>query len=83
MLIINESNVTTIADLEGMTCSGRVFAPTPMQSINDEPLSKDKGIEIASNAQNPEFPKEAFSPKPAASQKEANELLRIIKKTDY
>lgn len=81
-LVINEPNVTTIVRPGGMTLSGRVFAPRVIK-----PTTKPKGKKITTDthnpAQNSESQEESSSPKASASQKEAEEFLRIIKKSNY
>lgn len=63
-----------------MTRNSRVFAHAPTQERNFKPLAKAKGKEITSNAQDHEG---TSSPRAFASQKEVEEFLRIIKKSDY
>lgn len=65
-----------------MTCSCRVFAQRTIK-----PLAIAKGKEVANDnpipAPNAESQGEPLSSKAVASQKEAEEFLRAIKKSDY
>ncbi|XP_050896908.1 uncharacterized protein LOC127103720 [Lathyrus oleraceus] len=81
-VVINEPNVTLIVGLDGMTRSGRVFAPRVVDAS-----TKAKGKEIATPVQipvpNQEMQDLHLSPKAAVTREEAEEFLRIIKKSDY
>lgn len=60
-----------------MTRSVRVSTPVPTQNKNVEALSKAKDKEVIDTNQEPN------SPKWTSSQKETEEFLRIIRKSDY
>ncbi|XP_050895879.1 uncharacterized protein LOC127102567 [Lathyrus oleraceus] len=81
-VVINEPNVTSIVGPAGMTRSGRVFAPRAVDAS-----TKAKGKEIATPVQipvpNQEMQEMHLSPKAAVTREEAEEFLRIIKKSDY
>lgn len=81
-IVISDPNVTSIVKPRGMTRSGRVFAQRTI-----EPLAKAKGEEVRNDtptpAQNIESQGGSSSPKVVASQKDVEEFLRIIKKSDY
>lgn len=81
-LVINEPNVTSIVGPVEMTRSGRVFAPR-----NVDTSAKAKGKEVATHVQilvpNLQMQEMHLSPKAAVTGEEAEEFLRIIKKSDY
>ncbi|XP_050915072.1 uncharacterized protein LOC127130033 [Lathyrus oleraceus] len=81
-VVINEPNVTSIVGPAGITRSGRVFAPRAVDAS-----TKAKGKEIATPVQIPVPSREMqdmhLSPKAAVTREEAEEFLRIIKKSDY
>ena len=81
-LVISDPNVTSIVKPGGMTQSGRVFAQRTI-----EPLAKAKGEEVrnytSTPAQNIESQGGSSCLKVVASQKNVEEFLRIIKKSDY
>ncbi|XP_050893493.1 uncharacterized protein LOC127100384 [Lathyrus oleraceus] len=81
-VVINEPNVTSIMGPAGIRHSGLVFAPRTVDAS-----SKDKGKEVATHVQIPipnlELQEMRLSPKAAITQEEAEEFLKIIKKSDY
>ncbi|XP_050901926.1 uncharacterized protein LOC127108493 [Lathyrus oleraceus] len=81
-LVINESNVTSIIRPAGMIRNGRVFAPRVVDTS-----AKIKGKEVATPIQilvpNLEIQEMHLSPKVAFTREEAEEFVRIIKKSDY
>ncbi|XP_050890447.1 uncharacterized protein LOC127095858 [Lathyrus oleraceus] len=81
-VVINEPNVTSIVGPAGITRSGRVFAPRAVDAS-----TKAKGKEVATPIQIPvpsrEMQEMHLSPKAAVTREEAEEFLRIIKKSDY
>ncbi|XP_050920068.1 uncharacterized protein LOC127137672 [Lathyrus oleraceus] len=81
-LVINEPNVTSIIGPARMAHSGRVFAPRTVDAS-----AKAKGKEVATHVQIPvpnlEMQEMHLSPKVAVTCEEAEELLTIIKKSDY
>ncbi|XP_050908987.1 uncharacterized protein LOC127122740 [Lathyrus oleraceus] len=79
-LMINEPNITSIMGPAGMTRSGRMFAPRTA-----DPSRKAKGKEVAGQipVPNKEMQGMHLSPKVAVTREEAEEFLRIIKKSDY
>lgn len=81
-LIINEPNVTSIVGPAGMTCSGRVFAP---RTVDTSAKAKGKGVvtHIQIPVPNLEMQEMHLSPKVVVTCEEAEEFLRIIKKSDY
>lgn len=72
--LVLEPNVTNIADIGGMTRSGRVFSPKQSQK-NIPDTSKVKNV-LSSNA-------ESKPSKKIVPQEEADEFINIIKKSDY
>ncbi|XP_050901917.1 uncharacterized protein LOC127108483 [Lathyrus oleraceus] len=79
-LMISEPNVTSIMGPAGMTRSSRVFAPRTA-----DPSAKAKGKEAAVQipVPNQEIQDMHLSPKATVTREEAEEFLRIIKKSDY
>ncbi|XP_050914897.1 uncharacterized protein LOC127129815 [Lathyrus oleraceus] len=79
-LMINEPNVTSIMGPAGMTRSDQVFAPR-----TDDTSAKAKGKEavVQIPVPNQEMQDMHLSPKAAVTREEAEEFLRIIKKSDY
>lgn len=81
-LVINEPNVTSIIGPTGMTRSGRVFAPRTVDTS-----AKAKGNEVATHVQIPilnlKMQEMHLSPKVDVTREEAEEFLKIIKKSDY
>ncbi|XP_050889483.1 uncharacterized protein LOC127094733 [Lathyrus oleraceus] len=81
-VVINEPNVTSIVGPAGMTRSGRVFAPRAVDAS-----TKAKGKEVSTPVQIPvpsrEMQEMHLSPKAPVTREEAEEFLRIIKKSDY
>ncbi|XP_050908914.1 uncharacterized protein LOC127122656 [Lathyrus oleraceus] len=67
-LIVLEPAITNIAGIGGMTWSGRVFSPEPRSKEKTPESSKDKEVE---------------SSRKTIPQGEAEEFLRLIKKSDY
>ncbi|XP_050915448.1 uncharacterized protein LOC127130491 [Lathyrus oleraceus] len=79
-LVINEPNVTSIVGTAGMTCSGRVFAP---RTADASTKAKGKEVTVQIPVPNQEMQEMHMSPKAAVTREEAEEFLRIIKKSDY
>ncbi|XP_050915609.1 uncharacterized protein LOC127130687 [Lathyrus oleraceus] len=79
-LMINEPNVTSIMGLAGMTRSGRVFAP---RTADTSAKTKGKEAAVQIPVPNQEMQDMHLSPKAAVTCEEAEEFLRIIKKSDY
>ncbi|XP_050875850.1 uncharacterized protein LOC127079506 [Lathyrus oleraceus] len=81
-LMINEPNITSIMGPAGITRSGRVLAPRIVDAS-----AKAKGKEVVVPIQipvpNQEMKEMHLSPKAAVTHEEAEEFLRIIKKSDY
>ncbi|XP_058778782.1 uncharacterized protein LOC131652815 [Vicia villosa] len=65
---------------EKITRSGRVFSPQLVQN-NADALAKAKGKQVVTDVQN--SPIQSGAPDSAVSSKDVEELLRIIKKSDY
>ncbi|XP_050876657.1 uncharacterized protein LOC127080379 [Lathyrus oleraceus] len=79
-LMINEPNITSIVGPTGMTRSGRVFAP---RTADTSTKAKRKEVVIQILVPNQEMQDMHLSPKAAVTREEAEEFLRIIKKSDY
>ncbi|XP_050915375.1 uncharacterized protein LOC127130402 [Lathyrus oleraceus] len=79
-LMINKPNVTSIVGPTGMTRSGRVFAP---RIVDTSAKTKGKETAVQIPVPNQEMQDMHLSPKAAVTREEAEEFLRIIKKSDY
>ncbi|XP_050915885.1 uncharacterized protein LOC127130978 [Lathyrus oleraceus] len=79
-LMINEPNVTSIVGPAGMTRSGRVFAP---RTADTSAKAKGKEAAVQIPIPNQKMQDMHLSPKAAVTREEAEEFLRIIKKSDY
>ncbi|XP_050901997.1 uncharacterized protein LOC127109180 [Lathyrus oleraceus] len=79
-LMINEPNVTSIVGPTGMTRSGPVFAP---RTADTSLKTKGKEADVQIPVPNQEIQDIHLSPKAAVTREEAEEFLRIIKKSDY
>ncbi|XP_050878831.1 uncharacterized protein LOC127082643 [Lathyrus oleraceus] len=79
-LRINEPNVTSIVGPARMTRSGRVFAP---RTADTSARAKGKETVVQIPVPNQEMQDMHLSPKAAVTREEAEEFLRIIKKSDY
>ncbi|XP_050897557.1 uncharacterized protein LOC127104416 [Lathyrus oleraceus] len=79
-LMINEPNVTSIVGPAGMTRSGRVFAP---RTADTSAKAKGKEAAVQIPIHNQEMQDMHLSPKAAVTREEAEEFLRIIKKSNY
>ncbi|XP_050897045.1 uncharacterized protein LOC127103847 [Lathyrus oleraceus] len=79
-LMINEPNVTSIVGPAGITRSGRVFTP---RTVDTSPKTKGKEAVVQIPVPNQEMQDMHLSPKVAVTREEAEEFLRIIKKSDY
>ncbi|XP_050897847.1 uncharacterized protein LOC127104725 [Lathyrus oleraceus] len=79
-LVTNEPNVTSIMGPAGMTRSGRVFAP---RTADVSAKAKGKVVVVQIPVPNQEMQEMHLSPKATITCEEAEEFLRIIKKSDY
>jgi hypothetical protein len=79
-LMINEPNVTSIMGPAGMTRSGQVFAPRAADTFE---RAKGKEVVVQIPIPNQGMQDMHLSPKAAVTREEAEEFLRIIKKSDY
>ncbi|XP_050919753.1 uncharacterized protein LOC127137323 [Lathyrus oleraceus] len=79
-LVINEPNVTSIVGPTGMTRNGRVFAP---RTADTSAKAKGKEADVQIPVPNQEIQGMHLSPKVVVTREEAEEFLRIIKKSDY
>ncbi|XP_058775542.1 uncharacterized protein LOC131649801 [Vicia villosa] len=74
------ANADNFAGTGRITRSGRVFSPQPVQN-NADALAKAKGKQVVTDVQN--SPIQNGAPDNTVSSKDVEELLRIIKKSDY
>ncbi|XP_058729317.1 uncharacterized protein LOC131601500 isoform X2 [Vicia villosa] len=74
------ANTDNFAGTGRITRSGRVFSPQPIQN-NADALAKAKGKQVVTDVQN--SPIHNGPPDSAVPSKDVEELLRIIKKSDY
>ncbi|XP_058759673.1 uncharacterized protein LOC131632984 [Vicia villosa] len=74
------ANTDNFAGTGRITRSGRVFSPQLVQS-NADALAKAKGKQVVTDVQNP--PTQNGASDNAVSSKDVEELLRIIRKSDY
>ncbi|XP_050916448.1 uncharacterized protein LOC127131577 [Lathyrus oleraceus] len=79
-LMINKPNITSIVGPVGMTRSGRVFAP---RIVDTSATVKGKEAPVQILVPNQEIQDMHLYPKAAVTREEAEEFLRIIKKSDY
>ncbi|XP_050895907.1 uncharacterized protein LOC127102596 [Lathyrus oleraceus] len=79
-LRINEPNITSFVGPTGMTRSGQVFAP---RTADTSAKAKGKEAVVQIPVPNQEMQDMHMSPKAAVTREEAEEFLRIIKKSDY
>ncbi|XP_050908475.1 uncharacterized protein LOC127122128 [Lathyrus oleraceus] len=79
-LMINEPNVTSIMGPAGMTRSGRVFAP---RNSDTSERAKWKEAVVQIPIPNQGMQDMHLSPKAGVTREEAEEFLKIIKKSDY
>ncbi|XP_058774254.1 uncharacterized protein LOC131648520 [Vicia villosa] len=74
------ANTDNFAGTGRITRSGRMFSPQPIQN-NADALAKAKGKKVVTDVQNP--PIQNGAPYSAVSSQDVEELLRIIRKSDY
>ncbi|XP_058725809.1 uncharacterized protein LOC131597113 [Vicia villosa] len=74
------ANTDNFAGTGRITRSGRVFSPQLVQS-NADALAKAKGKQVVTDVQ--KSPTQNGAPDSAVSSKDVEELLRIIRKSDY
>ncbi|XP_058725722.1 uncharacterized protein LOC131597017 [Vicia villosa] len=74
------ANTDNLSSTGRITRSGRVFSPKLVQD-NADALAKAKGKQVVTDDQN--SPVQNGAPGSAVSSKDVEELLRIIKKSDY
>jgi hypothetical protein len=79
-LMINEPNVTSIVGPAGMTRSVRVFAP---RTADTSERAKGKEAAVQIPIPNQGMQDMHLSPKASVTHEEAEEFLKIIKKSDY
>ncbi|XP_050908310.1 uncharacterized protein LOC127121930 [Lathyrus oleraceus] len=79
-LVINEPNITLIVGPAGITRSGWVFTPRTADTFAK---AKGKKANVQIPVPNREMQGIHLSPKAAVTREEAEEFLRIIKKSDY
>lgn len=75
----DSSNVESFTGMGRLTRSGRIYASPDAQKKADD-LAKAKGKKVQTDGQNPETTED---PRPETINQEVEELLRIIKKSDY
>ncbi|XP_058726208.1 uncharacterized protein LOC131597534 [Vicia villosa] len=74
------ANTDNFAGTGRITRSGRVFSPQPVQS-NADSVAKTKGKQVVTDVHN--SPVQNGAPDNVMSSKDVEELLRIIRKSDY
>ncbi|XP_058783976.1 uncharacterized protein LOC131658727 [Vicia villosa] len=74
------ANTDNFAGTGRITRSGRVFSPQPIQN-NADALAKAKGKQVMNDVQN--SPIQNGTPDSVVPSKDVEELLRIIRKSDY